>query len=220
MNHLDLELKALKDEMIEMWNLVIQQLKKTRHSVENLDKDFAHEVISGEKRVNAMEINIDRNCENIFALFNPVAVDLRFVLAVLKINNNMERNGDIAEGIAKFVLNSNNKFDRDLMERVRFDEMFESAISMMVDGLHAFNMEDTSIARSLFSKDELLDEINYKANDVIAEYIRHNPEKIESALYLLSSIRKLERVGDQMKNIAEEIIFYIEAKVLKHQEKK
>jgi phosphate transport system protein len=85
--------------------------------------------------------------------------------------------------------------------------------------LEAFDKENTAIARKVFLQDELLDEINLKANAAIAEYIRNHPENIESALYLLSIIRKLERVGDQAKNMAEEIIFYIEAKVLKHRSK-
>jgi phosphate transport system protein len=146
-------------------------------------------------------------------------VDLRCVLAVLKINNNLERTGDIVEGIAKFVTNVDNNFDKQVLEITRALEMYEAAINMMDDVLEAFDKENTSIARKVFLQDELLDDINLKANAAIADYIRKNPENIESALYLLSIIRKLERVGDQAKNMAEEIIFYIEAKVLKHRSK-
>jgi phosphate transport system protein len=87
---------------------------------------------------------------------------------------------------------------------------------MMDEVLEAFDKEDTAIARKVFLQDEILDEINIKANKIIANYIRNNTDNVEAALYLLSIIRKLERVGDQSKNMAEEIIFYIEAKVLKH----
>ena len=104
MSHLDTELQILKSETIEMWTLVNSQLAKGKQSLLTLDKDLAREVIMTEKRVNANELKLDRDCENIFALFTPVAIDLRFVLAVLKINSNLERTGDIAEGIAKFVL--------------------------------------------------------------------------------------------------------------------
>jgi phosphate transport system protein len=83
----------------------------------------------------------------------------------------------------------------------------------------AFETEDTAIARKIFKQDEIMDKINKEANHSIADYIRNHPENIEQALYILSTIRKLERVGDQSKNIAEEIIFYIEAKVLKHSKK-
>ncbi|MCW3105410.1 MAG: Phosphate-specific transport system accessory protein PhoU [Bacteroidetes bacterium] len=219
MSHLDSELQQLKAETIKMWTLVNNQLRKGKEALINLDKDLAREVILSERRVNAYELKLDRDCENIFALFNPVAVDLRCVLAVLKINNNLERTGDIVEGIAKFVTNVDHNFDKQVLEITRAVEMYEAAINMMDDVLDAFDKENTAIARKVFLQDELLDDINLKANAAIAGYIRSNPENIESALYLLSIIRKLERVGDQAKNMAEEIIFYIEAKVLKHRSK-
>ena len=91
MSHLDIEITQLKAETIKMWELVNIQLKKGREALINLDKDLAREIVLKERRVNAYELKLDRDCENIFALFNPVAIDLRFVLAVLKINNNLER---------------------------------------------------------------------------------------------------------------------------------
>lgn len=220
MSHLDIELQQLKAETVNMWTLVNLQLSKSKDSLVKLDKDLAREVIMTEKRVNANEIKLDRDCENIFALFTPVAVDLRFVLAVLKINSNLERTGDIAEGIAKFVLHVDDNFDRKLLVITRVIEMYEAAIIMMDEILMAFENEDTARARKVFQLDDLLDEINLQANSVIADYIRSNAENIEAALYVLSIIRKLERVGDQAKNMAEELIFYIEAKVLKHRSRK
>jgi phosphate transport system protein len=216
MTHLETELKILKQEMISMWTLVSVQLKKSLEALIKNDKDLAREVISYEKRVNSFELKIDRDCENIFALYNPVAIDLRFVLAVLKINNNVERIGDIADGIAKFIVNNVEDFDRDLLDKSRIIEMFEEACDLVDDVLKAFIEENTSMARKIFRRDELLDEINLSANLAISEYIRDHSHNVEQGLYVLSTIRKLERVGDQSKNIAEEIIFYIEAKVLKH----
>ncbi|MBI4945402.1 MAG: phosphate signaling complex protein PhoU [Bacteroidetes bacterium] len=198
------------------YNLVTQQLKKTQEALVTLDKDLAREVIANEKRVNGFELKIDRDCENIFALFNPVAVDLRFVLSVLKTNNNLERTGDIAEGIAKFIVNAGRSFDEKLLSQTETLTMFEEATDMLQDVLTAFTNEDTKLARRIFHRDEMLDEINIKANAVVADYIRKNPDNLEQGLYILSTIRKLERIGDQCKNIAEEIIFYVEAKVLKH----
>lgn len=216
MTHLETELQLLKADTTEMWKLVISQLDKTLHSFKSFDKNFSREVISTEKRVNSMELKIDRDCENIFALYNPVAVDLRFVLATLKINNNLERIGDISEGISKFIISEKEPFDKELLKSTRFEEMFKGANQIVVDVLHAFEKEDTKLARSIFEKDEMLDEINAEATKNIAEYISKRPEKTEQALNVLSIIRRLERVGDQSKNIAEEIIFYVEAKVLKH----
>lgn len=219
MSHLDIELQSLKQEVIEMWNLVHTQLLKGNESLTRLNKDLAREVVLNERRVNAYELKIDRDCENVFALFNPVAVDLRCVLAVLKINSNLERIGDIAEGIARFVIDVDDTFDKELLTLTRVVEMYTEASTMLSDVLEAFDKEDTKLARGVFQKDEVLDIINRNANNVITEYIKLNPEKIDQSLYVLSIIRKLERVGDQVKNIAEEIIFYVEAKVLKHKQK-
>lgn len=216
MTHLDTELKNLKAELIEMFVLVKNQLEKSKESLIRLDKDLAREVLINEKRVNAFELKIDRDCENTIALFNPVAIDLRFVLACLKINSNLERIGDIADGICQFVLNIKLEPEKELVESSRMMEMFDTSIEILDDVKLAFENEDTRLARSVFKKDEILDEINLNANQAVADFIRANPERINQSLYLLSSIRKLERLGDQCKNISEEIIFYIEAKVLKH----
>ncbi|MDZ4824519.1 MAG: phosphate signaling complex protein PhoU [Flavobacteriales bacterium] len=216
MVHHEQELLKLKGEMIQLWHLVIAQLHKSKQALLTLDMDMAREIIFTERRVNAFELNIDNECENIFALLNPVAVDLRFVLAVLKINSNLERTGDIAEGIAKFVLEADKPFDTKLLEVTQVLEMFEEAADMLIDLLKAFEEENTKIARGIFKRDEFLNEINMRANEVITEYISSTPNNIGQALHILSTIRKLERVGDQSKNIGEEIIFYVEAKVLKH----
>jgi phosphate transport system protein len=219
MTQLETELQQLKDEVKNMWGMVRGQLLKALSALLNFDRDLAREVVVMEKRVNATELKIDRDCENIFALYSPVAVDLRFLLAVLKINSNLERTGDIAEGIAKHVLSVDTAFKEDLLEATKVIEMYRESIAMLEDTLTAFENEDTILARSVFEKDEFLDDINTQANELIEAYLKNYPEEIDQALYALSIIRKLERVGDQSKNIAEEIIFYIEAKVLKHSNK-
>jgi phosphate transport system protein len=219
MTHLDTELQQLKDNLIEMWTLVRNQLSKAQEALFNNDKDLAREVVLVEKRVNAFELGIDQDCENIFALFNPVAVDLRLVLAIIKINNNLERQGDSARGIAKFVIEFDGPFDKNLLDITRLSEMFTENLTMLSELTEAFEKEDGIIARKTFKRDELLDEINDHTTAVVADYIRKNLENTEQALQILSIIRKLERSGDHSKNIAEEIIFYTEAKVLKHKGK-
>jgi phosphate transport system protein len=166
--------------------------------------------------VNAFELKLDRDCENIFALYCPVAIDLRFLLAVLKINNNLERIGDIAEGVAKYVIESLADFDHRVFASTDLITMFDDSISILADTRIAFEKEDTILARSIFKKDEVLDRINANAIKKVEECIKADQSTISDSLYVLSIIRKLERVGDQAKNIAEEIIFYVEAKVLKH----
>ncbi len=218
MTQLENEIKDVKSEVLSMWYLVESQMKKARTAMLHFDRDLAREVVLKEKRVNAFELKLDRDCENIFALYCPVAVDLRFLLAVLKINNNLERIGDIAEGIAKYIIDSLSDFNHASFLETELIRMFDDSISILADTRIAFEKEDTILARSIFKRDEVLDRINASAISRITECIKTDMNLINDALYVLSIIRKLERVGDQSKNIAEEIIFYVEAKVLKHNE--
>src|ERR1700754_4434170 len=219
MAQIETELQLLKTEAVNMWTLVNSQLSKARQAFLTFDKDLAREVVLKEKRVNGSELKIDRDCENIFALFCPVAIDLRFLLAVLKINSNLERIGDIAEGIAEYIIDAEAPFTKELLNATRILPMYEEAVSMLEDTQDAFEREDTILARSVFKKDDFLDDVNKKSHSVLENHLKDHPEDNSQALWLLSIIRKLERVGDQSKNIAEEIIFYLEAKVLKHRNK-
>src|SRR5690606_17488856 len=216
MIHLDRELEQLKKTTVSMWVLVQSQIEKAYQALITNDKDLAREVIQNEKRVNSMELKIDSDCEDIFALYSPVAGDLRTVLATLKINNNLERIGDLAEGIAKHIISEKEAFDKDLLVAAEIKEMYDAAIEIMRDVLTAYINEDTKLARTIFKKDEILNEINILATQNIKEYIGSDLSRVEQGLNFLSIIRKLERVGDQITNIAEEIIFSHEAKVLKH----
>src|ERR1700748_1246874 len=219
MAQIETALQPLKTEAINMWSLVTSQLSKARQAFLTFDKDLAREVVLKEKRVNGSELKIDRDCENIFALFCPVAIDLRFLLAVLKINSNLERIGDIAEGIAKYIIDAEAPFSRELLEVSRVLPMYEEAVNMLEDTQSAFEKEDTILARGIFKKDDFLDDVNKSSHKVLETYLKTHPEEAAQVLWLLSIIRKLERVGDQAKNVAEEIIFYLEAKVLKHKNK-
>lgn len=219
MAQIETELQLVKTEAVNMWTLVNSQLSKAREAFLGFDKDLAREVVTKEKRVNGSELKIDRDCENIFALFCPVAIDLRFLLAVLKINSNLERIGDIAEGIAKYVIDAEAPFSDEMLNITRILPMYEEAVNMLVDTQEAFEKEDTILARSVFKKDDFLDEVNKTTHKVLERHLQDHPEDAAQALWILSIIRKLERVGDQSKNIAEEIIFYLEAKVLKHKGK-
>ena len=218
MTPLENELTALKAELGSMWILVQSQLNKAKEAMVQYDKDLAREVLIKEKRVNSFELKIDRDCENIFALHCPVAIDLRFLLAALKINTNLERIGDIAAGIALYVVESSVNFDVAILEKTSLIRMYEEAVNILMDTRTAFEKEDTVLARSIFKRDDVLDAINDSAPNMVAEIIKADINTLPEALYILSIIRKLERVGDQSKNIAEEIIFYVEAKILKHYE--
>ncbi|HEY4195251.1 MAG TPA: phosphate signaling complex protein PhoU [Mucilaginibacter sp.] len=220
MTQLENEINGVKKELINMWILVQSQMNKAREAMLKFDKDLAREVLVKEKRVNSFELKIDRDIENIFALYCPVAIDLRFLLAGLKINTNLERIGDIAAGVAKYVIDSSVNFDAAALESTSLTRMYDESINILMDARTAFENEDTALARSIFKRDDVLDAINDNAPATVGEIIKTNINSMQEALYMLSIIRKLERVGDQSKNIAEEIIFYVEAKILKHAERK
>ena len=219
MTHLDIEIKRLKNEVLEMFDLVLLQMKKASDSLMQMDRELAREVNFNEKRVNALELKIDKDCENIFALFNPVAIDLRFVLAVLKINYNLERIGDIADGISRYVVETKIPFDKEMIVQTRLGAMFSMSVEMLNDVRTAFDHEDTKVARGIFEKDDFLDEVNASAIPTLEKIVKSDPDKIRESLIIISTVRKLERTGDQIKNVAEEIIFYMEAKILKHEGK-
>lgn len=215
------ELNKLKKETLEMWALVYNQLQRAGEAVLTLDKDIARQVILRERRVNAFELKIDRDVEDMIALYNPVAVQLRFTLAMFKINSNLERIGDFAEGIARFVLDYHGpSLDADLISRLRLAEMFEQVGNMLRTQYDALEKENADLAIRVFEMDTIVNDINRDAHDILKEYILQNPEANSSdALQLISVFRKLERLGDHCTNIGEEIVFYLDAKVLKHKGK-
>ncbi len=217
----DVEIIRIKQAMAEMWQLASSQIKKAHEALLSYDTECAHEVITREKSVNSYELFIDKECENFIALFTPVAIDLRFVLSLMKINNNIERIGDFAEGIAKYVLlGQKEKIDAELIKSLRLVEMFNEVQAMFELCKKALAAEDTVIAARVFRKDNLVDEINRNAVKVLAAYCQEHPEKLEQCFDLYASIRRTERMGDRCVNIAEDIIFYVDAKELRHTEKK
>jgi phosphate transport system protein len=222
MNLLETELGELKSELIDMTHLIKEQMERSITAFYTYDQDLAKEVLKNEKRVNGSELKIDSRCEHILALFNPVAIDLRFVVASLKMVSDLERIGDNAEGICKYLLMSEQPFDKELIEKMRFREMTSIVLEMLNILCESFETDNTKLARTVFTKDDLLDEINSSANNILAAYIQDNKDqqKVMQAIYLLSMIRKTERVGDYITNISEEIIFYVKAKVLKHKKNK
>lgn len=210
------ELVLLKKEIDEMWTLVYNQLDRAGDAVLTLDRELAQQVLVRERRVNAFELKIDSDVEDIIALYNPVAIDLRFVLAMLKINTNLERLGDFAEGIARFALNCHEPaLDTELVKQLRLEEMIAQVLSCS-NRQNRRQEESQELATAVFAKDNMLDEINAEATAILADYISRHPESALSCLNLVSVFRKLERSGDHITNIAEEIVFFIDAKVLKH----
>lgn len=220
MPHIDIELERLKTKLLEMWDLVEYQLQSGREAMLTADQELAKLVVKRDKKVNQFDVKIDRLCENFFALFTPVAVDLRMVLAVLKINANLERIGDTAEGIARFVQKFETPAHPDLLEATQVVPMYDEALAMFAECRVAFISNDPKLAKQLIKRDKILNKIYRKSDSIATKFMQQHPERISEALALLSIIKKLERVGDQVTNIAEEIIFYREAKVVKHRQDK
>jgi phosphate transport system protein len=220
MSHLETELIKLKKQLAEMWELVISQVEKSRDSVVNFDKQLASEIRFREKMVDMYELKIDRDCESIIALLTPVAVDLRMVLSVLKINTNLERIADFAKGIAKFVVECpREKCNEELIKSTKIEEVLNNALEMLKDVREAWEQENSQLAFAVFAKDELINQIYKGAPEAIANYIKQNPEQTVECLNAYSILRKVERMGDHCNNISEEIIFYLDAKILKHNKK-
>ena len=221
MRHIEQELSSLRQDLIDMWRLVISQVSNAGEAILLFDKDLAAKVNMREKKVDAYELKIDGFCENIIALYQPVAVDLRFVLAVFKINSNLERIADFANGISHILVNNPSVIvDAEVISDSNLQKMIDQVNKMLAQGLEAFENEKSNFAAAIFNEDSQVDEINEKSVQIIAAYLQKNPDRAFECLELIGIFRKLERIGDHCANIAEEIFFYIDAKVLKHAPKK
>lgn len=220
MNQLEKELQRITNKVSEMWALVEYQVIHGKEALVKADTELAKKVIKRGKKVNDYDIKIDRMIENFFALYNPVAVDLRWALAILKINANLERIGDSAESVALMIREIKSPLEADLVEATRLVEMYDGAIAMLNEVHLAFHEKDTERARALISQDRVLNKIHRQTDKVLIDYIREHPDRVPQCLKVSGIIRKLERIGDQVTNIAEEIVFYVDAKVVKHKKVK
>lgn len=217
LKHTEKELLALRSEVSSMWRLVLSQLERAHRAYIDGDTELAREVVSRERRVNTYELKIESDCENYIALFSPVAVDLRLVLSLIKIGGTLERIGDFAEGIARHVITDRcDTAARELNESLRIGEMFDTVISMLSDSFVALEAENTRLSGRIMQKDEQVDELYHNAIETLARYAEEHPARARCVLDTLLVLRKIERVGDHCNNIVEQIVFYIDAKILKH----
>jgi len=204
----------------DMLTLCMSQLQKAKEALIHHDIDLAEEVIHTENRVNALDIRIERDCENFLALYNPVAIDLRFIMVIRKINSDLERIADHSYNIAKYVVNKEQKIPQHLFDALDFDTLYTTVDKMLKNITVAYKKKDVKAARKVFKKDKILDCIKLNSFGIIEKEIKKNNAIIADALILFSVINKIERVGDLIKNIAEELIFYIDAEVLRHTNEK
>ncbi len=217
MKHTEKELINIKDEVNQMWTLVMSQLEKSKEALLRNDIELAREVVSREKRVNTFELKIDSDCENYIALYNPVAIDLRLILSLIRIGSTLERIGDFAEGIARHVIEDGcSPLTKKIGEELHLEIMFNTVITMLSDSYAALEKEETKFSGKILGYDEIVDGLYNKAIKILTSYLQNNSADIECGLKMMILLRKLERIGDHCSNIVEEIVFYLDAKVLKH----
>lgn len=217
MIHTEREMLALKETTQQMWRLVNSQLEKAKQALLQSDVTLALEVVSREKRVDAFELKIDSDCENYIALYNPVAIDLRLCLSLIKISNTLERIGDFAAGIAKHVIDDDcNNMASELLEALQLETMLDMVLGMLSDSFAALEHESTKISGVILAKDEEVNTIYHQSLEVLSTYIKNNPDYSPCGLKVFLLVRRIERIGDHCCNLVEEIVFYIDAKVLKH----
>ena len=214
------ELQALRENLNDMLSMVKSQLEKCMEAIEKQDADIAQKVLDDERKINIQELAIDRDCENILALYTPVATDLRLVLAALKITNDLERIGDSAKSLAKVLTGDPGKKEYKWMDALKFVPMLDVLVSMLKEMGTALRKEDTKPALKAVKKDADLNDYFKKAIKTTTELVVKYPDDAKTILTLLLMARNLERSGDLTKNIAEEIVFQIEARVVKHKGKK
>lgn len=220
MKHNEQEMQLLKDELHQMWKLVISQLEKAKSAFLNNDIELALEIASLEKRVNAFELKIESNCENYIALYSPVAIDLRLILSIMKISITLERIADYAHGIARHIIDRDcGNIDKMLIEELELEKMFDILLQMMADSYIALSSDNAKSSGKILSMDKEVNTIYHSAIPKIENFLAQNPKEIHCGLKLMLFIRKMERIGDHCSNIVEEIVFYIEAIVLKHKGK-
>lgn len=217
---IDAELEKLKKEVLDMWSLVYDQLHEAGDALLTSNKEKAEKILLREPRVNAFELKIDSDVEDLISLYNPMNIHLRFLIAVLKINTNLERIGDFAYGIAGEVVHGKRVIDGDLIKDLRLNDMVDAALSMLKKSGVAFETESAALAKEIIKIDDVIDEIDDKSNDALVNYIKENKDvSLYDILSLHSSIKRLERLGDHCTNISEEVVFFVAAKVLKHGKK-
>lgn len=217
---LDQNRMILNQTGLEMFGLCGGQLKSTREAFFEFNHDLAEKVIHVEKKLNAMDIKLDRDCERFLALHQPVAQDLRFVLGLRKINFGLERIGDYCFGISKYISEMKKLPNTEILMDLRLQEMFDHAIFMFDVVLEVFENGNSAEVRKIFKKEQKLNEINRRATSIISSKVKKSPNLIDQYLVVFSISKKLERIGDLITNMAEEIIFYYDAEVWRHQDEK
>ena len=213
--HLDLELEKLRNRIIKMCSLVEEQVELAFKSLLTGDTELANRVIEFEEKIDQLDIKIDKFCHELVALDQPVAKDLRFIMAVIKINNDLERIGDIALGIANKT--ESVKEILPVVRKLKIDDFANFSKKMIKEAIDSFINMDTSIAKIILKNVNETDKKHQETfRNLVAEMTNDN-SIVPSAADLVLVLRHISRLADHATNIAEEVIFLIEGKIIKHQ---
>ena len=215
--HLHRDLDKLKKEVLRLGNMVELAINNAFLALNNRDSSIVEEVLTNEEQINEMEVQIEEECLKILALHQPVAVDLRFLVVTLKVNNDLERMGDIAKNIAERA--------KDLMESDVIPDLGQPmqglpdlVRTMVRSSLDSLVKLDDQLARKIIDMDDEVDQINRDMYAAVKSVVAEQPSVADPAINLLSCSRNMERIGDLATNIAEDVIFVVEGKVVRHAE--
>ena len=214
MRHFEQELEQLKARLLEMSALVESAVYRSVQGVVEKNEELAQQVLRNEGRINQLEIEIDDMAISLLALQAPMAADLRLVTAAIKINNDLERMGDLSVSIAQSAL----ALIKEPLIRPLIDipHIAGLAQGMVRKALDAFVNRDAELARSVLASDDAVDNMRTASYHELVSFMEKNPQQIPQSLYLLSVIRNLERIADHATNIAEDVLFLVKGIDVRH----
>ncbi len=211
---IDEYMQRLKTRILKMVMLVEEQVNAVIQAINEENSDIAKMVIEKDDKVDKYDIKIDKICQKIFALTQPVAMDLRMIMSAMTINTNLERIGDGAVNIAESFLSVKKKTS--FFERTKLSEMFDVVKQMIKDSIAAYTDGSSVVAKKVIQTDDMLDKLHSDNHDILIRIMKESQDNIEPAVALLTISRQLERIGDHCTNIAEDVFFILEANMVKH----
>ena len=216
MKHLLRDLDNLKREMLGVGGMVEEALAKSARALTHRDAALAREVIEGDSRIDSKEVQIEEECLKILALHHPVATDLRLIITVLKVNNDLERMGDLAVNIAERATYLAQDSTGLVPIPNEMDTMVVEVRAMVRDSLDAVVEANKTLAQEVRQRDDIVDDLNRTMFVDLRELMHNQHEAVDSATDILSASRNLERIADLATNIAEDVIFMVEGEVVRH----
>jgi len=214
--HLQREIDKLKKSLLSLCTLVEDQVQLAVQAVLNRDEAMAREIVDRDLKIDHLEVEVEEECLKTLALHQPVATDLRLIISALKINNDLERIGDLAVNIARKALG----LAAEPPVELTFDisEMWSKTQVMLRDSLDSLVNMDTALAQNVCARDDEIDAMKRAVRVEIEDRIRRDPENVKQYLRLMAISRNLERIADLATNIGEDVIYLAQGKIIRHGE--